>query len=73
MTIGAKICESLPFIGHLVFCIVCAGLFDVPLDFAVIIIVSLLTKAPGREIQELVKHMRYPSLDGTRSGASPAH
>jgi len=50
-----------------------AGLFGVPLGFAVIIIVSLLTKAPGRDIQELVEHVRYPSLDGTTSGASPAH
>ncbi len=50
-----------------------AGLFGVPLGFAVIIIVSLLTKAPGRDIQELVEHVRYPSLDGSTSGASPAH
>ena len=35
-----------------------AGLFGVPLGFAVIIIVSLLTKAPGRDIQELVEHVR---------------
>ncbi len=39
-----------------------AGLFGVPLGFAVIIIVSLLTKAPGRDIQELVEHVRYPHL-----------
>jgi cation/acetate symporter len=39
-----------------------AGLFGVPLGFAVIIIVSLLTPAPGREVQELVEHVRYPNL-----------
>jgi cation/acetate symporter len=39
-----------------------AGVFGVPLGFAVIIIVSLLTKAPNREIQELVEHVRYPNL-----------
>ena len=50
-----------------------AGLFGVPLGFAVIIIVSLLTKAPGKEIQELVEHVRYPSLDGKTSVASAAH
>jgi cation/acetate symporter len=50
-----------------------AGLFGVPLGFAVIIIVSLLTKAPGREIQELVEHVRYPSLDGKTSAGSAAH
>jgi len=39
-----------------------AGVFGVPLGFAVIILVSLLTPAPRREIQELVEHVRYPSL-----------
>ncbi len=39
-----------------------AGVFGVPVGFAVIIIVSLLTPAPKREIQELVEHVRYPSL-----------
>ena len=39
-----------------------AGVFGVPLGFAVIIIVSLLTPAPSRETQELVEHVRYPSL-----------
>ena len=47
-----------------------AGLFGVPLGFAVIIIVSLLTKAPGREIQELVEHVRFPSLDGKTSAGT---
>ncbi len=39
-----------------------AGLFGVPLGFAVIIIVSLLTPAPRRDTQELVEHVRYPDL-----------
>jgi cation/acetate symporter len=39
-----------------------AGVFGVPLGFAVIIIVSLLTPAPSRETQELVEHVRYPDL-----------
>jgi len=39
-----------------------AGLFGVPVGFAVIIIVSLLTKAPDQETQELVHHVRYPDL-----------
>jgi cation/acetate symporter len=42
-----------------------AGLFGVPIGFAVIIIVSLLTPAPNARIQELVEHVRYPSLKGT--------
>lgn len=39
-----------------------AGLFGVPVGIAVIIIVSLLTKAPSQETQELVEHVRYPDL-----------
>jgi cation/acetate symporter len=39
-----------------------AGLFGVPIGFAVILIVSLLTPAPSRETQELVEHVRYPDL-----------
>jgi len=39
-----------------------AGLFGVPVGFAVIVIVSLLTPAPKRETQELVEHVRYPDL-----------
>jgi cation/acetate symporter len=41
-----------------------AGVFGVPLGFAVIILVSLLTPAPSARIQELVEHVRYPSIKG---------
>jgi len=41
-----------------------AGVFGIPLGFAVIIIVSLLTPAPDKETQELVDHVRYPHLAG---------
>ncbi|MEZ0307774.1 MAG: VC_2705 family sodium/solute symporter, partial [Ramlibacter sp.] len=41
-----------------------AGLFGVPVGFAVIILVSLVTKAPDARTQELVEHVRYPSLKG---------
>jgi len=44
-----------------------AGIFGVPLGFAVIIIVSLLTPAPKPEIQELVEHVRYPNLNTARA------
>ena len=37
-----------------------AGVFGVPLGFAVIVLVSLVTPAPGRPIQNLVEHIRYP-------------
>ena len=41
-----------------------AGLFGVPVGFAVIILVSLFTPAPKPEIQELIEHVRYPSIKG---------
>ncbi len=41
-----------------------AGVFGVPLGFAVIILVSLITPAPNARVQELVEHVRYPSLKG---------
>jgi len=41
-----------------------AGLFGVPVGFAVIILVSLFTPAPKAEIQELIEHVRYPSIKG---------
>jgi cation/acetate symporter len=44
-----------------------AGVFGVPVGFAVILIVSLLTPAPSAETQELVEHVRYPNLNTTRA------
>ena len=41
-----------------------AGVFGVPLGFAVIVLVSLVTPAPNHRIQDLVEHVRYPSLKG---------
>ena len=39
-----------------------AGTFGVPLGFAVMILVSLITPAPNRQVQELVESCRYPDL-----------
>jgi cation/acetate symporter len=39
-----------------------AGVFGVPLGFATIVLVSLLTRPPPMEIQELVDFVRYPRL-----------
>ncbi len=39
-----------------------AGVFGVPLGFALIIIVSLFTPAPNAKVQELIEHVRYPSI-----------
>ena len=37
-----------------------AGLFGVPVGFAVIVLVSLLTPRPSQQLQDLVEHVRYP-------------
>jgi cation/acetate symporter len=50
-----------------------AGTFGIPAGFLGIIIGSLLTKAPNKEIQDMVDHVRYPSLDGTMSAGTAAH
>ncbi len=39
-----------------------AGVFGVPIGMAVIILVSLVTPAPNKKVQELVEHVRYPNL-----------
>jgi cation/acetate symporter len=52
---------------------IAAGTFGVPAGFLGVIIGSLLTKAPNKEIQDLVDNVRYPSLDGTISEGSAAH
>ena len=41
-----------------------AGVFGVPIGILTIIIVSMLTPEPSREVQELVEHVRYPNLEG---------
>jgi cation/acetate symporter len=41
-----------------------AATFGVPLGFLVIIVVSLFTPAPEKEVQELVDHVRFPHLRG---------
>ncbi len=41
-----------------------AGIFGVPVGFAVLILVSLVTPAPKKEVQELIDHVRYPTLRG---------
>lgn len=39
-----------------------AGVFGVPLGFAIIVVVSLLMPAPKREVQSLVDYIRFPGL-----------
>ncbi len=44
-----------------------AGVFGVPIGIITIIVVSLLTPAPSKQVQELVDHVRYPHLRGDTS------
>ena len=39
-----------------------AGLFGVPVGFAVIVLVSLVTRRPSQQLQALVEFVRYPSI-----------
>jgi len=41
-----------------------AGIFGIPVGFIGVILGSLLTPAPSREIQDLVDHVRYPNIAG---------
>ncbi len=41
-----------------------AGVFGVPLGFVSIAVVSLLTRPPPQEIQDLVDYVRYPDVPG---------
>jgi cation/acetate symporter len=43
---------------------IAAGVFGMPVGFLGVIIGSLISKAPSRDIQELVDHVRYPNLAG---------
>ncbi len=47
-----------------------AGVFGVPLGFLVIIVLTLVTPAPKREIQELVEHVRFPNIKGDTRNTS---
>jgi cation/acetate symporter len=41
-----------------------AGMFGVPVGIITIFVVSLVTPAPEKEVQELVDHVRYPNITG---------
>jgi cation/acetate symporter len=44
---------------------IAAGVFGVPIGFFLIILISLITPAPSRAVQDLVEHVRYPSIKGS--------
>jgi cation/acetate symporter len=39
-----------------------AGVFGVPVGFALVILVSLVTPGPDKKTQELIEYVRYPDL-----------
>ena len=41
-----------------------AGIFGMPAGIIGVVVGSLLTTAPNKEIQDLVDHVRYPNLEG---------
>ena len=43
-----------------------SGVFGVAAGMAVMVLVTLVTKAPGQEVQDLVEHVRYPSIKGDK-------
>jgi cation/acetate symporter len=43
---------------------IAAGIFGIPLGFIGVIVGSLISPSPSKEVQELVDHVRYPNLEG---------
>jgi cation/acetate symporter len=43
---------------------IASGLFGVPVGILIILVVSLITPAPRKEVQDLVEHVRYPNIVG---------
>jgi cation/acetate symporter len=41
-----------------------AGIFGLPVALVLMVVVSLLTPAPDKQVQEFVEHCRYPNLRG---------
>jgi cation/acetate symporter len=41
-----------------------SGIFGIPVGILGVIIGSLISPAPSKEVQELVDHVRYPNLEG---------
>jgi cation/acetate symporter len=46
---------------------IAAGIFGIPIGFIGVIVGSLISPAPVKEVQELVDHVRYPNLEGGTS------
>ena len=46
-----------------------AGIFGIPAGIIGVVVGSLISPAPSKEVQELVDHVRYPNLEGDISTA----
>ncbi len=74
MALGLGICAYYMYITYPFFGVnapkwwdinpISAGTFGIPAGFLGIIIGSLISPAPNKEIQDLVDHVRYPNLEG---------
>jgi len=52
---------------------VASGVFGIPLGFLTIWIVSLMTPAPSKEMQDFVVEIRYPKTGGASQAIDAAH
>ena len=43
-----------------------SGVFGVAAGMTIMVLVTLVTKAPAQEVQDLVEHVRYPSIKGDK-------
>jgi cation/acetate symporter len=74
MTAGLGICMYYMYITYPFFGVnapkwwdinpISAGIFGIPAGFIGLIVGSLISPAPSKEVQHLVDHVRYPSLEG---------
>ena len=74
MTLGLGICMYYMYMTYPFFGVnapkwwdinpISAGIFGIPLGFIGVIVGSLISPAPSKEVQELVDHVRYPNLEG---------
>ena len=74
MTLGLGVCAYYMYMTYPFFGVnapkwwdinpISAGTFGIPAGFLGVIIGSLISPAPSKEIQEMVDHVRYPALEG---------
>jgi cation/acetate symporter len=52
---------------------VSSGVFGIPAGFITIYVVSLLTPAPSKEMQDFVVDIRYPKTGGASEAINAGH